>query len=714
MKNITRLRTICHGNIMFANIMLFATGCGPFSLIKKTSPEQWSASLAQGRRVGVESLPGDFEAFGHQEVSRGRQHLVDTKTSSARLVSRSPQSGIGVWVLIDPETAEPVVASELHRVLLQEISNYPDIYGIDLAALGKEPTLVKLSEDLLGVSLSRSFNDFPVRDSYIQGIFWRDDSGMFRLREVVNQSHGPLALTNELAQVSTWDDLSLALPLGEGQGELVPVKLRRVVLPHNLLNQNSQSGNLEYSLATEFTYRWSERDATYTVTLQDGSGQILESYSSEYRAALPIQASVYKRGYLDAAQVGKSLMATPFVVQGATLNSDIDGIVDLGNATTVQVRLQNQRGVILPRQGNAVVQVPATPALVEGNLQITTTGENLVAMNTYTNVLEVNQFMRRHLSDAESSFLNAPTTVRVSVRGSCNAFYDSQLSSISLFAAGNGCANVALVNDVVYHEWGHGLDNFTGVNVGITDGAFSEAIGDIVAAYLTGSPVTAPGFLLNDATGIRNLDNQKKYPGSLQNEVHADGEIIGGAFWRLRQGMISRYGAKSGAAKAEYLFARHLLSTDSYLQSYQSVLRLDDVDGNPMTKSPNHCLINKTFAFHGLATDENCEDDATPFPVPIDNTAAVAVYRTTDQGVLLMASTEKGKKVSLCLGTKETCVAQPNIHVDLVPEGVLDKKNIFLTKDPLASLKPLTTVTLIVKGPDDKPIGIRSFKLSLK
>jgi hypothetical protein len=287
------------------------------------------------------------------------------------------------------------------------------------------------------------------------------------------------------------------------------------------------------------------------------------------------------------------------------------------------------------------------------------------------------------------------------------------VSAISLFAAGNGCANVALINDVIYHEWGHGLDNFTGVNVGITDGAFSEAIGDIISAYLTGSPVTAPGFLLNDPTGIRKLDNQKKYPADLQNEVHADGEIVGGAFWRMRQAMISRYGANGGAVKAEGLFFRHLLSTDSYLQSYQSVLRLDDNDGNPMTKSPNHCLINASFAAHGLATNENCQDDATPSSVPVDVSASIGILSSNDQGITLMASSEKGKKISYCFGSKEVCLAQEALQVPMSVEGIQDQKVIFVTKDPI-NLKPLATVTLIVKGADDKPIGTKSFKLSLK
>jgi hypothetical protein len=47
---------------------------------------------------------------------------------------------------------------------------------------------------------------------------------------------------------------------------------------------------------------------------------------------------------------------------------------------------------------------------------------------------------------------------------------------------------MALVKDVIYHEGGHGLDDFTGPGSrfggGMTDSAFSEAIGDIVTMLI--------------------------------------------------------------------------------------------------------------------------------------------------------------------------------------------------------------------------------------
>ena len=691
-------------------LLIFTTSCAPIQFVSKKTHKELATTFAQGRKVQRPTTISQFNLVSPQDITLHSSQAPEFVSDRQKALFSNSSSAS--WVLINPHSQLPVSRENLASSLLAEIEQHYDDYALksgELVPLGSD---VQVSDRLVAISFGRQIEGTSVRDAYIQGIFWQDDQGLFRLREVVNQSYGDLAPTNSQSLISSWSDLQSVLP----EGEIIPVTQKRVLIsrPEQLASTQEEVTALQLVYATEFVYQKPDDTATYTLTLEDGSLQVLEGFSSQYHVAMPLQASVYKRTYLETAQVAKPLFEMPVLAQNNQLTTDIDGLVDIGNATSVTLRLQSGRVTVLPRQGNAVVQVVATPTVTNGNLVVTTTGDNLTALNTFTSVIEVNRFTRRHLVETDSRFLTQPTAVRFNVRGNCNAFYDSQASAISLFAAGNGCANVALINDVTYHEWGHGLDNFTGVNVGITDGAFSEAIGDIVAAYLTGSPVTAPGFLVNDPTGIRNLDNQKIYPGSLQNEVHADGEIVGAAFWHMRQNLIARYGANAGAVKAENLFMRHLLTTDSYLQSYQSVIRLDDNDGNPMTKSPNHCLINASFAMHGLATAENCQDDATPSAVPVDMTAAIAVSKNTETGIILMASTEKGRKMAICFESKETCLAQSNLQADLVTEGSLDQKVIFVTKDPLPSLKPLSTVTLIIKGSDNKPVGTRSFKLSLK
>ena len=92
----------------------------------------------------------------------------------------------------------------------------------------------------------------------------------------------------------------------------------------------------------------------------------------------------------------------------------------------------------------------------------------------------------------------------------------------------------------------------------------------------------------------------------------------------MRKELIKRYGEVRGADTAAYLFFRHVLTTDTYSDSYQAILLLDDDDGNPATKSPNHCLITKAFSDHGLGKPNGCKDEQKK-DLPLDKSLKVAI-----------------------------------------------------------------------------------------
>ena len=215
---------------------------------------------------------------------------------------------------------------------------------------------------------------------------------------------------------------------------------------------------------------------------------------------------------------------------------------------------------------------------------------------------------------------------------------------------------MAEVNDVIYHEWGHGLDDFTGRNEGIQDGAFSEGIGDIVAAYYTDSSNMGQGFFANKQEGIRQLDNEFRYPED-RGEVHDEGRIIAGAFWDLRKALMTRYGDKKGHYKASEYFLRHLLVADNYTESYEIVLTLDDEDGDANSQSPNYCLITDAFAKHGLAQAVNgCVDDNFKSAVQVNGDLKMAYVtdETDSSKKYVLASLTTQDEVNYCF-SEEAC-----------------------------------------------------------
>lgn len=192
--------------------------------------------------------------------------------------------------------------------------------------------------------------------------------------------------------------------------------------------------------------------------------------------------------------------------------------------------------------------------------------------------------------------------VNVNLTKTCNAFWDG--TSVNFFSSGGGCANTALISDVMYHEWGHGLHANTG---GIKDGAFSEGFGDINALIHTHDPVLGRGFKINKDEGIRDMSVPKVYPKDIKNEVHADGLIIASTFYDLFKALEKIYGVDSATDLISKYAYKGIYTAVKYNDMYKVTLTIDDNDTDPANGTPNLCMINKAFTDHGLATkDARC------------------------------------------------------------------------------------------------------------
>ncbi|MBL0342480.1 MAG: hypothetical protein IPP71_17200 [Bacteroidetes bacterium] len=222
---------------------------------------------------------------------------------------------------------------------------------------------------------------------------------------------------------------------------------------------------------------------------------------------------------------------------------------------------------------------------------------------TYNAINTVHEYMKTKYPAFTG--LDIPLTANVDVAGSCNAFYDG--SSVNFFAAGGGCNATSLVADVCFHEYGHGINDkfYQSIGASFDNGAMGEGYADLWALGITGSPILGIGFFDNDPNGfVRRYDIDKKvYPQDLIGEVHADGEIIAGAFWdtHLNLGNLQQmmdlfketfYAGITGPDGSEGgLFTDILLET----------LTVDDNDGDLTNGTPNYCAITSGFAIHGIS-----------------------------------------------------------------------------------------------------------------
>ena len=200
-----------------------------------------------------------------------------------------------------------------------------------------------------------------------------------------------------------------------------------------------------------------------------------------------------------------------------------------------------------------------------------------------------------------NSWLDQQLTANVNLDQHCNAYWDG--SSVNLFSAGDGCANTALISDVFYHEWGHGLHANSG---GIQDGAYSEGFGDTMALMMTHSPILGIGFRTANGKPVRDMRTLKVYPDDADSEVHQEGIIIGGAYYDLFEGLKTAHGEEQAGKLLAGFALKAISTTTRYTDVYDALLVIDG-KAPGAEASANFCIINKAFARHGLAkADASC------------------------------------------------------------------------------------------------------------
>ena len=173
-----------------------------------------------------------------------------------------------------------------------------------------------------------------------------------------------------------------------------------------------------------------------------------------------------------------------------------------------------------------------------------------------------------------------------------------------------------------------------------------------------------------------------------------------------------RYGETVGKDRAAEYFFRHLLFTDSYLESYDAVLTLDDDDGNPATPSPNHCLINQVFTNRGLVAEENC-DDRTPLVYPSDTTDSSSLRCRARCSRWICTSSIRDEKFFICMDRREVCLSERRVHLEL-PLLTRNDERYFYEFQGVFTLDGVDWVTLITKDEEDQMTGSRAIKIFTK
>ncbi|HNY12115.1 MAG TPA: M36 family metallopeptidase [Candidatus Wallbacteria bacterium] len=117
-----------------------------------------------------------------------------------------------------------------------------------------------------------------------------------------------------------------------------------------------------------------------------------------------------------------------------------------------------------------------------------------------------------------------------------NAFFSPMSGSISL-GDGKQLNDLSKEESVIYHEYTHAVTNaMVQMPYKAESGAMNEGFSDYFACTVTDDPEVGEWAMAKlNRPYIRTLVNKTHYPEDIQNEVHADSNIYGGALWDLRK-----------------------------------------------------------------------------------------------------------------------------------------------------------------------------------
>lgn len=180
---------------------------------------------------------------------------------------------------------------------------------------------------------------------------------------------------------------------------------------------------------------------------------------------------------------------------------------------------------------------------------------------------------------------------------------------IKFLAAENNQANLVETPAVLYHEYGHIVNTLFYIELGaqsaqgMANATCQEGTADLLSALILDDPDIGRGAFLNDPDKIiRSLKNDLVYPDDIEGDSHHNGQILGGAFWDLREAISLDY-VRHLSHNAKYGLPDDPDDGVAFTEWFFETLIADDDDGDLSNGTPNMSEIAACFNRHGIGTN---------------------------------------------------------------------------------------------------------------
>ena len=296
-------------------------------------------------------------------------------------------------------------------------------------------------------------------------------------------------------------------------------------------------GAYEYHKIAEITVHAQQGiPAIYTTYVDVNDGTVLYRENQVHQFTTD---TTHIRGNVRTEKVFQPETNEPFIrveveVDGTTYQTDDNGdlVAPLASPSAAIIKLRGhwvsvrEDPLILPVSSSTLSLTPSSDTLDISDLF------TVEARAAYYHTDLVHDHMKKYFPNFTGLDLPLPCNIEITPH-ECNAYYNG--SSINFFTAATSCYSLAQVKDVVYHEYGHGINGrfYSSHGLSFSNGGMNEGYADIWGISITQDSLFAQGLTPGDtASSIRRYDQGiKVYPDDWSGQVHNDGEIIAGSFW---------------------------------------------------------------------------------------------------------------------------------------------------------------------------------------
>lgn len=505
----------------------------------------------------------------------------DRISNAVRLVSGSKLFGIHV--------STPTKAA-FEKAALRAIAANKPIFGIDIDDVKVVPEATLVSGDDAAVSFHVYRNGIKIQDA---GLTFRFKKGS--LLQV---------------QSETYTEAVQALSLNADTGAIAAQALGSTGYIGRGSAWRVKPNDAGYSLIKVDEYLVAGQEEAFVVQVDTSTGEIFELRSKNFHLQGSAVAKVYPRYFEQASADTGLAFAKP---EGVNDRANERGQFQTPDDFTAPV-LKGLIGQFIKVSTKTGTDLTATGTKVGGNwlIKIDTPrnpdkpawdDNEMAQAMVYVHANRVISAAKKYVSP---TWFDETLQANANLSQHCNAYWDGR--TINFFSAGESsgktCANTGLISDVVFHEWGHGLDHNTG---GIDDGALSEGFGDGVSMYMTEDSLIGKEFLVLEHKPVRDLSVKKVFPKDVTGRVHSDGLIIGGTWWDLFNALKAQRGHEAARELMGKFLFKGIYQFKKMSDVYNATLVLDDDNADLQDGTPNLCIINAAFLEHGLAEkDARC------------------------------------------------------------------------------------------------------------